>query len=153
MPPVTTRRDGKVECPSCRASFEYYLIHNGFNESAHGYCEECGRTVVVDLPFQDPRFADTQEFGAVTPATEKRLPRCSCGGAFRGDAAPRCPSCRTALPAVEVGRQIEANALANRKRGWRFWQRWRWQNSWMGLYAFIVDDHRLSVDWRDIAGA
>jgi len=35
-------------CDKCGKKFEYYLIHNGFNESAYAYCDKCGRTAILD---------------------------------------------------------------------------------------------------------
>lgn len=153
MAPVASRRDGSVTCQECGTSFQYYLIHNGFNQSAHAYCEACGRTLVLGLPFQSPSDSAAQGFGSVTAETEGVLPPCPCGGRFRGDATPRCPSCCSALSATSIASQIEANASGSRKRWWQFWERpWRWQNSWQGLYALIVDDRRLSIDWPKNVG-
>jgi hypothetical protein len=97
--------------------------------------------LLVDLPIQDLTYSDQQGFGIITPETESRLGPCSCGGRFRAAASPRCPSCHTPLSAIALGPQIEANA-PGRKKGWR------WQNDWKGLYAFVVDDHALTLDWR-----
>jgi hypothetical protein len=41
------RNDGSGVCDHCSAPFGYYLIHNGFNDTAYGYCDLCGRTALV----------------------------------------------------------------------------------------------------------
>ena len=42
------RRDGTGTCESCGHSFDYMLIHNGFNDSAFAYCDSCGMTALFD---------------------------------------------------------------------------------------------------------
>src|SRR4030095_6250588 len=117
---MTQRVDGRLTCHACQASFPYCLIHDGFNESAHGYCERCGRTLLLEVPWQDPKYNQAQPLGPITTEIEATLAPCSCGGSFRASASPRCPSCHAQLSAVLLGPQIEANA-AGTVSGWR-WQ-------------------------------
>jgi hypothetical protein len=36
------------DCEHCKKKFGYYLIHNGFNDSAYAYCDTCGSTALLD---------------------------------------------------------------------------------------------------------
>ena len=110
------------------------LIHNRFNDSAYGYCDRCGATALfsacshavpngVDVGFHGPLRADAEPW--VRP--------CTCGGGFRGSAAPRCPRCAKELSANASAEYIERNAPGTR-------QGWRWQRSWQGLYAIVIED-------------
>jgi hypothetical protein len=132
---MTERKDGQLGCHECHAYFPYRLIHDGFNESAHAYCERCGRTLIVQIPWQDPTYSRSQGFGPITPAVEASLSPCSCGGQFKASAAPRCPACHAVLSAVLLRPQIETNAPGTSSG-------WRWQESWQGIYAIIVDEQR-----------
>lgn len=42
-----TRTDGNGTCEECGRDFPYYLVHNGFNDSAYAYCEDCGQTALL----------------------------------------------------------------------------------------------------------
>ena len=41
------REDGKGHCEHCRAVFAYQIVHNGFNDSTHAYCDRCGLTTML----------------------------------------------------------------------------------------------------------
>jgi hypothetical protein len=138
---MTQRVNGLLTCHACGSAFTYCLIHDGFNESAHGYCERCGRTLLLELPWQDPKYNHAQPMGPITRATEATLSPCPCGGTFSASASPRCPWCHTQLSAVLLAPQIEANAPGTSVG-------WRWQNSWQGIHAFIVDDHQTTCTLR-----
>jgi len=48
-------------CESCGHQFRYDLIHNGFNDSAYGYCDLCGCTLLLsgwskNSALKDARF-------------------------------------------------------------------------------------------------
>ncbi len=130
-------RPAHGSCDKCRAAFRFTMVHNGFNESLHAYCDGCGATLLLDAG--DPRArAQRQQFnwaGAVEAAIESSLPACECGGRFRGAASPRCPHCKHELNAEAAAVWIEKSAPANR------WRRvWAWQRSWKGVYAIVIDD-------------
>lgn len=136
------REDGKGRCDSCGAEFGYYLVHNGFNDSLHVYCDSCGSTAIADLAGVEARLPSLP--GRVTPITpdmEGLLQTCSCGGRFRRGAAPRCPSCREPLSAEGATTWIEANAPGAK-------QGWRWQRSWVGLYAIVVAGRVQFNPWK-----
>jgi hypothetical protein len=135
---MTTHDPKLLTCRACNASFRHRLVHGGFNESAHAYCELCGLTLIIHLPWQDPAYSRVQGFGIVTPRVERGLAPCPCGGRFSAAAAPRCPSCREALSATALTEQIESHA-EGAKSGWR------WQNSWQGLYAMVVEDRAVAI--------
>jgi hypothetical protein len=135
------RRDGDGECSSCHATFEYYLIHNGFNDSAFGYCDSCGMTALFSAWSKTiPEGVELNAHGPIALRLEPFIGPCVCGGHFRADAPPRCVQCRAPLDAVASTIFIEKNAPAT-KAGWR------WQRSWKGLYAIVIDDRCVDDPW------
>jgi hypothetical protein len=123
------------------ASFAYALIHSGFNDSAYAYCDRCGVTAILsgwsaDIPAQ----AGLQLHERITPSVEPFLAPCSCGGRFSASASPRCPTCDEPLDANTAGQFIEADALGAA-------QGWRWQRSWDGLYAIIINGREVQDPW------
>jgi len=143
------RREGlqmtKVDtgvCEVCRQSFNYLLIHNGFGDTAYAYCDKCGRTAFVSGWSKNiPVAAKLKLHGPVNPEAEALLAPCSCGGAFRAGATPRCPHCRSPLSAELATVYLEANAPGTAKG-------WRWQRSWQGLYAIVIDGNSTKDPWR-----
>ena len=130
------------ECDTCLQAFHYALIHNGFNDSAFAYCDQCGMTVLVSAWDRDtPAAAKLKVHGPVNPEAEAMLAPCPCGGAFRANALPRCPHCSVELSADVAANYIEANAPGTAKG-------WRWQRSWQGLYAVIVEGRSTKGRWR-----
>ena len=128
-------------CDTCGARFPCALVHNGFNDSAFAYCEQCGTAGFVSAWRDDiPREAHFEAHGPVSAATESLLAPCSCGGRFRRDAAPRCPSCHSALSATAAASWLEAQAPGAAKG-------WRWQRSWQGLYSLIVAGRSQQLAW------
>lgn len=93
-----------TNCPSCGKTIEYRIIHNGFNESAHAYCDKCGMTCVLNdaspkIP-RECRYFERQSadiYRIIDKNVEKFLQTCKCGGNFRHDALPRCPHCKAEL--------------------------------------------------------
>jgi hypothetical protein len=133
------------ECEHCGSHFGYALIHNGFNDSAFAYCDSCGRTAILSAWFEGiPEEADFKPHGPVSLESEARLSPCECGGTFRSAAAPRCPSCNSELSARTARSWIEANAPGTAKG-------WRWQGSWSGLYAIVVEGRFVKDNWREHA--
>lgn len=39
--------DDTARCESCSEGFTYFLVHNGFNDSAYAYCDTCGMTALL----------------------------------------------------------------------------------------------------------
>lgn len=134
---MADRVDSRLTCHACEATFSYRLVDAGFNESAHGYCNQCGRTLLLEVPWQDPKYTGTQPLGPIVSAVEATLAPCPCGGSFSAAASPRCPSCRVQLSALLLRAQIEANA-PGASAGWR------WQNSWQGTHAIIINDQQTT---------
>lgn len=133
------RQDGEGQCAECGRSFPYYMIHNGFNESAYAYCSSCGMTAILDTGYRDrpgiPRHSSIEADG------ERRLALCVCGGEFRAGASPRCPHCGVELDPVKAGEFIERNA-AGTKSGWR------WQKNWVGMYCIVINGRHVENNWR-----
>ena len=88
-----------------------------------------------------PEGIDIGFHGAITPEAEERVELCVCGGHFRGTAVPRCPRCEEMLSADEAAADIERNAPGTSKG-------WRWQRSWSGLYAIVIEDRLVNDPWR-----
>jgi hypothetical protein len=96
--PQMTKVDTGV-CEVCGQSFNYLLIHNGFGDTAYAYCDKCGRTAFVSGWSKNiPVAAKLKLHGPVNPEAEALLAPCSCGGAFRAGATPRCPHCGVHYP-------------------------------------------------------
>jgi hypothetical protein len=137
----SNRSDGEATCEHCGAQFEYYLVHNGFNDSAYAYCDTCGATTLLGgWASNIPMNVDLRIHEPITPALEEHLAACSCGGRFRADASPRCPHCRHPLSAIGLTKHIEKNAPGT-KAGWR------WQQNWSGLYAIVVENRMTQDNW------
>lgn len=135
------RSDGEVTCDACHAQFSYYLIHNGFNDSAYAYCDTCGQTALLSgWAGNIPKDVDLRIHQPIAPELEEHLAACSCGGRFRAHASPRCPHCRHPLAAASLTHQIEENAPGT-KGGWR------WQQDWSGLYAIVIEDRMTRDNW------
>jgi hypothetical protein len=146
-PTNMNRRDGFGTCGACNNGFEYMLIHNGFNDSAYGYCDRCGTTALFD-GYSDsvPKGVNVGLHGPLRPEAEKFVRPCACGGHFRGSAAPRCPRCATELSAEASAEFIERHAPAAAKG-------WRWQRSWQGLYSIVIDNRLVRDPWtQSMAG-
>jgi hypothetical protein len=126
------------ECDVCKWGFNYSLIHCGFSDAAFAYCDTCGFTALLSL-WSAPGGLKL-EYGAISPDIQALLKSCPCGGSFGGDAGPRCPHCKAVLSASAATIWIEGNAPGAAKG-------WRWQRSWKGLYALIVEDRRVDDPW------
>ena len=135
------RQDGKGTCEHCGATFGYYLIHNGFNDSTYAYCDSCGGTAVLNLLTAEQRLGRLPDLVVPIPDDlAHHLAPCACGGRFVAEAVPRCPTCREALSPKSAGAWIEHNAPGAR-------QGWRWQQSWNGLYAIVIGENEVSDPW------
>jgi hypothetical protein len=129
------------ECEHCWRSYRYELWHAGFGEFSYAYCDSCGMLATFDylngtvrqLP---PLSAPHQEIDA---AWEPFLAPCPCGGHFKKDASPRCPSCREPLSAEYAAGHIEHNSVGA-ARGWH------WQRNWNEEYCIAIEEpHRAGT--------
>jgi hypothetical protein len=129
-------------CGACARPFHYSLIHNGFADSTYAYCDTCGMTAFVSAWDKSiPRAAKLKVHGPINPEAEKLLAPCACGGIFRADALPRCPHCSVPLSADGAAQYLEENAPGTVKG-------WRWQRSWQGLYAIVIEGRSCKGRWR-----
>jgi hypothetical protein len=128
-------------CGSCHSKFRYFLINNSSNDSAYGYCEHCGTTVLLSGGHpQLPPHANLELHKPIPAAIEALLEPCSCGGRFRGDACPRCPTCNAELSAEAARTWIEADARGTAKG-------WRWQGAWQGVYCIVIENRLVTDNW------
>jgi hypothetical protein len=128
-------------CEHCHRSFDYSLIHNGFNDSAYAYCDACGCTAVISGWSPIPEGAPIRVHQRIDSDVEQYLDQCACGGKFTADASPRCPFCRKVLGAIEATTWIEANAPGTAKG-------WRWQRNWSDLYSIVVEGCVARNPWK-----
>jgi hypothetical protein len=132
-----------AECNNCQAKYRYDLFHSGFGDMSYAYCDSCGRAAL--LSYWDKQFPKISLAGrahqVITQELEEYLAPCECGGAFKANATPRCPSCMQPLSAQAVTEVIESNAPGTK-------QGWRWQQNWTGLYVFVVEDKKELHPWR-----
>ena len=136
-----TRENSEGTCDKCGRTFGYYLVHNGFNESCYAYCAGCGMTAIMNTQYQDRAAEGLPRHRSITPEGEPFLAPCTCGGAFKADAAPRCPHCHEPLSATAAASWIEAAAPGSA-------QGWRWQRDWVSLYAIVVEGRVINNPWR-----
>jgi hypothetical protein len=127
-------------CDHCGKSFGYDLLHNGFNDSAYAYCEQCGMLSILD-GWKIPERINLKIHQMITPDIEPFLDQCSCGGKFTAGASPRCPHCTAPLSAEKATAWIEANAPGTKKG-------WRWQRNWIGIYAISIEKHSVNDNWK-----
>jgi hypothetical protein len=128
------------DCEHCNKKFGYYLIHNGFNDSAYAYCDACGMTALLD-GWKVPKNVPMALHQIIAAAIEPHLAPCQCGGSFRADAWPRCPHCQQPLSADRAAGYIELQAEGAKKG-------WRWQRAWTGLYCIIIEDRVVRDIWK-----
>jgi len=130
-------------CEHCHKQFPYWLIHNGFNDSAYAYCDSCEYSVTLSGWHRGiPAKAQLQIHKRISKDIEPFLKPCPCGGIFRADASPRFPHCRQSLSPIAAKTYIEANAPGTKKG-------WRWQDNWSDIYSVIMDGKSLTNWWRD----
>ena len=139
---MTLRQKDLGTCDKCGKQFEYYLIHNGFNESAYAYCDKCGCTAILDYYSKSvPKGVEVGYGQAIEPVLEPFLRTCDCGGHFKIGAAPRCPHCGNELSATEAKGYLESAAPGTKKG-------WRWQETWTGLYCIVINDKLVRDNWK-----
>ena len=137
------REDGRGRCEHCGGHFPYEVVHDGFNDSTHAYCDRCGTTAILGLMEIKKRLGEIPKVVTPLPSRiEPMLAPCPCGGRFRGAAPARCPLCRGPLSARLAASWIEDQAPGARKG-------WRWQRSWSGLYALILGERVVFDPWGE----
>jgi len=137
---VTQRIEGYGTCEHCGAQFPYYMIHNGFNDSAYAYCDRDGTTALLDVYALRPADVRFEPFMRITKDIEPFLRPCNCGGRFTASASPRCPKCRHELSATDAAAWIERNAKGTDVG-------WRWQRNWDALYCIVIGGHSAANPW------
>ena len=137
-----SRKQDSGVCDKCSASFDYFLLHNGFNNSAYAYCSESGCVAILNgYCDQIPAGVELTVHRSINAEIEIHLECCKCGGTFRSSSAPCCPSCKKRLSADAARAYIEQNAPGTAKG-------FRWQNNWSGLYCVIVDQCVVYDNWK-----
>lgn len=127
-------------CEHCAHAFRYSLVHNGFNGSSYAYCDTCGCTALLS-EWEVPNGVSVPPFAPISEEVESILLPCSCSGAFRSKASPRCPHCHRELSASRAADYIEAQAAGTAKG-------WRWQRSWDGVYCIIIENRVTRDNWK-----
>jgi hypothetical protein len=128
-------------CESGGHQFQYDMIHNGFNDSAYGYCDLCGCTLLLSGWSPVSKKVHFQIHQPLESRLEPLLRPCPCGGRFRRSASPRCPACHIELSPINAKDYIEKNAPGAAAG-------WRWRQSWSGIYCLIIEG-KLVSDWWD----
>jgi hypothetical protein len=128
-------------CESCSQAFSYDIVHNGFGDTAYAYCDRCGCTALISAWTRHPPGVPIVFQRGISEDVEPFLRSCLCGGNFRANASPRCPSCNERLSADAAASYIEANAPGTAKG-------WRWQRAWIGVYCVIIDKRVANDPWR-----
>lgn len=126
------RETSEGACDKCGAAFQYYLIHNGFGDTAYAYSDSTTYTVLLD-EWKIPANVPVKIQGKIQKETEEYLLPAPDGGIFRSSASPRCPVCGQVLDPVAATRYIEADAKGTKKG-------WRWQKSWDGMYCIVIEN-------------
>jgi hypothetical protein len=130
------------KCEHCLAAIPYYIIHNGFNDSAYAYCDSCSMVCILSGYFAKiPKNAHLKIHRNITPDIESYLQPCPCGGHFKSGVSPRCPTCKGLLSAELAATYIEANAPGTVKG-------WRWQRSWTELYSLTIANQVVYDNWK-----
>lgn len=131
-------------CEHCGTAFRYKLIHNGFNESAYGYCDRCPFTVLLSGWHHAAQRVSLAIHQRMASSIEPLLKPCPCGGTFRASAEPKCPHCTRPLSPEDATSYIERDAAGTTKG-------WRWQRSWSGIYSIVINDNVVDDWWDDQA--
>ena len=128
-------------CEHCQSQFQYFLVHNGFNDSAYAYCDKCGKQCLLSGWHREiPKNAHLEVHKCIKPEIEPLLQPCSCGGSFKFGASPRCPTCHAELSAVKASIYFEKNAPGTIKG-------WRWQKNWTDCYSVIIEGQVVNDNW------
>src|SRR5262245_17088135 len=80
----------KGQCETCGKEFAYFLVHNGFNDSAYSYCNSCGRASILSGWYDKiPAVAKLKLHHAIPETTEPHLEKCEYGRSGRPSMAMR----------------------------------------------------------------
>ena len=132
------------KCERCGKLFEYYLIHNGFNESSYAYCDKCGKIAFLNThsvpDVLKQHFLEYARHKSISEELEKYIEKCSCGGNFKCGTSPRCPHCKQILSPIEANKYIKSDPP--NKEGWH------WQNNWTDTYAIVIGNNKINDNWK-----
>jgi len=123
------------------ASFEIKIFHNGFGNSSYAYCSNCGRTAILSGWSKRWPSGVKCTQAEIAAAMEQYLVPCECGGKFSKGNSPRCPQCNQSLLADKATGYIEAQSPGTAKG-------WRWQRDWQGIYCAVINDRRVSDNFK-----
>jgi hypothetical protein len=130
-------------CEHCSKEFGYYLVHNGFGDSAYAYCDRCSYTVHLSGWSKTPAGVRLQIQRKISQDVEPFLKPCPCGGSFRADAGPRCPHCHRTISPIFATTYIEKNAAGTAKG-------WRWQKNWDDVYSIVIENLLVKDWWKEL---
>ena len=133
------RRYQKGVCEHCQFAYTFYLIHNGFNESAYAYSESDPYVAILSR-WTVPEGIPVPNHGKITVTHEKFLKESPAGGHFTSEAVPRCPNCGKSIDA-EAARQYIEGVPDRGPRGWQ------WQGNWKGIYCIVFEDYLINDNW------
>lgn len=125
------------QCDNCGHRFEWYPIHNGFNNSFYAYCSSCGTTAILDFwgtPLTHHPAVAKLVAGEIPNEIEGLLQHCACGSHFRAGSKPRCPHCaHELLPRVGPS-DADSLPLQRKMAGWPL--------SWTPaqVYCVVIND-------------
>jgi putative hemolysin len=134
------------QCDSCGVAFDWYPIHNGFDNSFYAYCSGCGTTAILDFygtPLtQHPAVAKLPT-GEIPQEIEYLLQSCSCGSRFQAGAKPRCPRCaHELLPRAGANGGSSSVAPQRRNAGWPL----TWNPA--QIYCIFINDKVVNNPFR-----
>jgi hypothetical protein len=127
-------------CDLCTKTFDYYLAHNGFGDSAYAYSDSTCYTCLLDS-WKVPPGINLQIQKKITTDIEDHLLPVPGGGRFRASAVPRCPHCNHTLDPIKATEYIEKNAEGT-KSGWR------WDRHWNGIYCIVIENKLVRDNWK-----
>lgn len=127
-------------CDKCGKSFQYYLVHNGFNDSAYAYSDSDSYVTILD-GWKAPENTGLKLHGPIGPDIEALLTPSPLGGTFKSGESPKCPHCLSPLDPVLAAEYIERDAPGTQKG-------WRWDRCWNGIYCIIIDDLVVRDNWK-----
>jgi ribosomal protein L34E len=120
-------------CEHRAPSFGIEIFHNGFDNSSHACCGECGMTAILSAWSKRWPVGVKRTQTEISPDIQQHLMPCKCGGKLSKGNFPRCPKCKQALSAEAAARDIEPQSPGTKKG-------WRWQRGWDGLDCAVIND-------------
>lgn len=138
------RREQNIgRCDKCGMEFQYDISHTGWGYYSYAYCDKCGKTAFLQVFSQKApeKIKKRQHMKKISEDMEQCIEQCSCGGSFKHDALPRCPTCNNTLSAEAAREYIERNAPGTKKG-------WQWQGNWDDLYAIVIENNMIEDNWN-----